>query len=93
MRNFPNITHMLKTVFNAEDGLSEDAAIRIYQRTATSSGNLEALKRELGLAFSDYGLSWKEMLHNDDYEVFDAETENEAREHARKILWVPIYDE
>ncbi|WP_200960991.1 hypothetical protein [Noviherbaspirillum sp. Root189] len=90
MKNYPNITHMLKTVFNAEDGLSIDTAIRIYQRTAVSSGNLDALKCELKLAFSDQDLSWKEMLRNDDYEVFDAETENDAREHAKKILWAPL---
>jgi hypothetical protein len=91
MKNYPNITHMLKTVFNAEDGLSEDVATRIYRRTATSSGNLAALKGELELAFSDHALSWKEMLLNDDYEVFDAETEDDAREHARRILWASLH--
>lgn len=93
MNTFPNIKHMLRSVFNAEDGLSEDAAIRIYKRAATTSGNLDALKKELQLAFSDLDVSWQKMLFNDEFEVLDAATENEAREHAKRMLWDPIFGE
>lgn len=53
MDKYPIITHMLQTLFNVEDGLSEDVAIRIYQRAAFTSENLEGLKLELLSAFSD----------------------------------------
>lgn len=66
------VTYMLKTVFNVEDGLAEDAAIRLYQRTALASGNLQTLKDELPRAFLDTNFSWKQMLCNQEYEVFDA---------------------
>ena len=92
MKKFPNIIHTLKTLFNAEDGLSEDTSIKLYQRTTMSSGNLDVLKQELNTAFSDPTISWKSMLLNDDYEVFDAESESEAREYAKRILWEPIFN-
>jgi len=92
MKEFQNIAAMLKTSFNAEDGLSEDVAIRLYRKAALSSGKLEALKQELEIAFSSNEVSWKFFLFNDDYEVFDAETEEEAREYARRILWKPLFD-
>ena len=89
---FPNITHMLKTVFNVEDGLSEDVAIRIYRRSAESREDFAALKGELREAFSDPSVSWKILLSNEDYEVFDTDNEYDAREYAMRILWVPIFD-
>ncbi len=32
------------------------------------------------------------MLYNSDYEVYDAEDEEDARAYAFKILWQPIFD-
>lgn len=85
-----NIRHMLKTVFNVDSGLSEDAAVRIYRRSAVASGKLGALKEELVLALRDSEFSWKELLLNSDYEVFSAETEDEARSYAVRVLWEPL---
>jgi hypothetical protein len=90
MSKLENVVHMLKTVFNVDSGLSEDAAIKIYRRSAESSGKLEKLKSELEQAFSDKNLSWKSLLANDDYEVFDAENEEEAKAYAMRILRDPL---
>ena len=81
---------MLKTVFNVDNGLSEDAAIQIYRRSAESSGNMQELKRELSRAFADEEVSWKRILLNEEYEVLDAETEEEARMYAIRILSEPL---
>jgi uncharacterized protein YdaU (DUF1376 family) len=91
MSDFPQISRVLKTYFNAEDGLSEDVAIRMYQRASASSASRDALEAELATAFSDTNVSWKNLLLNDDYEVFDAQSENDARAYAHRILWQPIF--
>lgn len=91
MTEFPTIAHMLRTAYNAQDGLSEDVSIRLYQRIATCSENRAKLEAELRAAFSRDGLSWRQMLCNDEYEVVDLETEDEARSHALRILWEPIF--
>ncbi|MDT0140812.1 hypothetical protein [Acidovorax sp. PRC11] len=82
---------MLRTAYNAEDGLSEDASIRLYQRASGAGDNRTKLEVELREAFSRNDVSWRQLLCNDDFEVADIETEDEAREHARKILWEPIF--
>jgi len=91
MVNFPTIVYMLRTAYNAEDGLSEDASIRLYQRASGAGDNRTKLEVELREAFSRNDVSWRQLLCNDDFEVADIETEDEAREHARKILWEPIF--
>lgn len=82
---------MRKTIFNVDSGLSEDAAINVYRRSAQSSGKLEALREELDFALSDPSVSWKALLANSDYEVFDAETEQQAKAYAIRILLEPLY--
>jgi len=91
IENYPNIAHILRTIFNSEDGLSEDSSIRIYLRTINSSGKFEEVKSELISAFSNKNLCWKNALLNDLYEVFDAESEEDARDYARRILWNPVF--
>ncbi|MDP2870554.1 hypothetical protein [Methyloversatilis sp.] len=90
MIEIDSVLHMLKTIFNVDSGLSEAAAINIYRRSAQSSGKLEALLEELGYALSDPSVSWKALLANSDYEVFDAETEEQAKAYARRVLWEPL---
>lgn len=89
--NYPIISRILRTFFNSEDGLSEDVSINLYANSVSSSEIFDELKRELKLAFSDSGLSWLRLLSNEDYEVYCADTEDEAFQYARRILWVPIF--
>jgi len=86
--DFPVIEYALKTIFTVEAGLSEDAAIRMYVRsTANRAGRL---KEELRQAFGRSDISWKALLRNESYEVYDAETEAEAMAFAKRILLDPL---
>lgn len=91
MSEFPTIKSLLGTIFNTEDGLSEDVSIRLYRRALNFGDCRSRLAAELQAAFSSDATSWKQMLCNEEYEVADFETESEAREHARKILWDPLF--
>lgn len=91
MTEFPTITHMLRTAYNVEDGLSEEASIRLYQRAAAFRDNRVKLEAELRAAFTRNELSWRHLLCNNEYEVADLETEEEARDHARRLLWEPLF--
>lgn len=81
---------MLRTIFVTDFSFSEDAAISIYVSGLKVSGKEEVMKRELSEAFGDGGLSWRAMLNNDEYEVLDFETEEEAKAYVKRILWDPI---
>ncbi|WP_165670209.1 hypothetical protein [Metapseudomonas otitidis] len=54
------------------------------------SGKEEIMKHELSEAFGDGSISWRAMLNNDEYEVLDFETEEEARAYVKRILWDPL---
>lgn len=91
MIEIDGVVHMLKAIFNVDSSLSEEAAINIYRRAAQSSEKLEALREELDYALSDPSVSWKALLANSDYEVLDAETEQQAKSYAIRILLEPLY--
>ncbi|NVJ62212.1 MAG: hypothetical protein HWE27_17630 [Gammaproteobacteria bacterium] len=87
---YENIVHMLKTVFVADFSFPEDMAINLYTESLTNSNKFDEMKEELREAFSDETLSWQKMLFNDEYEVIDFDTEEEARAYAKRVLWDPI---
>jgi len=89
---YGNIRHMLKTVFVSDFSLLEDVAIKIYIDSLNSSGKREEMKRELDAAFEDKSLSWRNMLVNDEYEVLEFETEEEAKTYIKRVLWKPLED-
>lgn len=90
MNKYPNIIYVLKTIFVVDFGFPEDMAISLYKESLQSSGKVDDMKQELTEAFSDESISWKEMLLNDDYEVLDLDTEEEAKEFVERVLWEPI---
>ncbi|VAW59639.1 hypothetical protein MNBD_GAMMA11-2267 [hydrothermal vent metagenome] len=87
---YGNIRHMLRTVFVSDFSLPEEMAINIYVDSLSSSGKLEEMKKELLEAFKDKTISWRDILVNDEYEVLDFETEEEAEGYIKRVLWEPI---
>lgn len=87
---YENIRHMLRTIFVTDFSLPEDAAINIYVSGLKVSGKEEVMKHELSETFGDGTISWWAMLNNDEYEVLDFETEEEARAYVKRILWDPL---
>lgn len=90
MSSFPLIENALKVIFNVEAGLSEMDAISIYVRDIEICNKAESIKVELKKAFEDETVSWREMPLNESYEVYDAESEDEAKAFVRRILWDPL---
>jgi hypothetical protein len=90
MHSYPHISHVLRTAFNVEDGLSPKVSKSLYLRMMFSSPYFDDFKQELDAAFADPDMSWKTMLCNDSYEVFDASTEQQAREVATEMLLTPL---
>lgn len=84
------ISTALRTAFNAEDGLTPEVSSALYVRLVTNSPAFQGFKAELAEAFEDSRTSWKCLLLNDQYEVYDAADERDARDHAYRILWLPI---
>ncbi len=90
MHKYKNIDYVLKTIFVVDMGFPQEMAISLYKESLQTSGKLDEMKQELVEAFEDKSISWKEMLLNDNYEVLDLDSEDEAREFAKRVLWDPI---
>ncbi|MEM7232321.1 MAG: hypothetical protein AAF517_09115 [Planctomycetota bacterium] len=82
-RNYPAIREILSAVFSVQTGLSDDAALAMYRRARESDQGLEL---ELENVFKDGEVSWREMLFNSEYEVYETDSENEARAVAMELL-------
>ncbi|ROO39345.1 hypothetical protein SAMN03159376_04648 [Pseudomonas sp. NFACC09-4] len=87
---YENIRHMLRTVFSSDFCFSEDVAISIYVRSMASSGKRSEIRRELLEAFNEETLSWRDILVNDEYEVLDFESEEDAKAYVIRVLWDPL---
>jgi hypothetical protein len=90
MSKYPLISHALRTCFNVEHGLSQDVAIRLYVRNAVNTGRVEEYLREVDAALADPDINWKSTLASRQCEVYDADTEEEAKLYAQQILREPL---
>lgn len=87
---YVNLSCFLKTVFSADFGFSETVAIELYKEAVGNAGKRREVEKELLEAFEDESVSWKEILLNDECEVMDFDSEDEARAYAKRVLWDPI---
>ncbi len=86
--DLPRVRQVLSTIFNRKSGVSiSDAKLRLRRGNWPFS---EELKLELELALSDTSRSWKELVCNDSYEVFEAESDEDARDFVITALWEPV---
>jgi len=90
MINHEYIDYVLANYFSASIGQSEDEAISTLQKHIASSPELATgLHRELEQALDDVGFSWKDALS--EHDVLFTESEDEARQYARKVLWESVF--
>ncbi len=91
MNDFPEIKYVLSAIFSIQTGLSEDSAKAMFRRALENRDWRLRLERELIDAFSSTHTSWKMLLCNDQYEVFEPESDTEARSYLASILWEPVF--
>ena len=87
MSEWPTIRKILGICFSSDVGLSRDAALGVFKRCLAVAETRDALEAELVAAFSASTPVWTELLYNRDYEVMEANSEQEAREWAKEYLW------
>ena len=90
-RNYPKIRQILGTIFAVDVGLSDTAQRQMLERSLANEHWRFFFERELLTAFSDTTISWSEMLFNDIFEVYQADSETNARETAASLLWEPTF--
>ncbi|MFM2419062.1 MAG: hypothetical protein RL385_3785 [Pseudomonadota bacterium] len=86
-QNYPTIAHVLDVCFSVQAECSQDEGLDAYKTLLESKEYSDRLEGELRQAFGDPEFSWAYALANPDYEVTFSETEQQARDFARELLW------
>lgn len=89
MESYKLIQSVLGGIYGAQIGLDDDEALAAFQKDLLQEKFREGIERELKEAFSDSSLSWVKLM--DECEVSYFETEEEAKEVAKELLWDVVF--
>lgn len=87
MNDYKLLRGALSAMFSTESGMSWDEGQSALRRSLTNPRWRSNFEAELRAAFDDPNVSWITLLFNEDYEVYEAASEGDARQFARKLLW------
>lgn len=86
MNDYSLIESTLAGIYSVSVGYSEEEAIREFEKDLELNLDFRReIAQEIQSAFSDDGLSWKDLLAKHD--VLYSQEESEARDYAKRILW------
>lgn len=89
MESYKLIQTVLGGIYGAQVGLDDDEAITAFQKDLQHPPFREGIEVELKKAFSDKSLSWVKLM--DDCEVSFFNSEEEAKEVAKELLWDIVF--
>ena len=91
MNNYPSIRNVLLSIFSVDVGLEESEAAAALERVLSDNSQRSEIESELKILFQDGGVSWSELLENDEYVVYPADDEDDAREYFVEIIWSKVF--
>lgn len=74
-------------LFDISVGLSDAAATSLLSQQLSVPEWRAEFVAELRAALADAATPWRHLLFNDSYEVYEFETEQEARDWVVSVLW------
>ena len=87
MSHYPAINNILKSLFSVEVGLKDATATAMLNDPVYR----EIIEGELIALFADDALSWIEFLDNDEYSVYAADDEADAKEYFKSLIWDRVF--
>lgn len=91
MKNYPAIRNLLISVFSVDVGFDESDELAALERVLGDPAQRAEIKEELRQLFQDELTSWIELLENDDYVVYPADSEDDAKEYVIEHLWNVVF--
>ena len=90
MESYKLIQSVLGGIYGAQVGLDDEEAISALRKDLRHPPFKKGIEAELRQAFLDKNLSWVKLL--DDCEVAYFESEAEAKEIAKELLWDVVFE-
>ncbi|MGG6463276.1 hypothetical protein [Solilutibacter silvestris] len=91
MNNYSIIHGVLGSVFASDLGRSDEEASALLREMTSNSEYKRQLHDALTSALRDPGFSWMDVLN--EYEVYPADDELDARNYAIQILWSSVFSQ
>jgi hypothetical protein len=89
MKDYSLIHGVLGAIFASDLGRSDKEANDLFQEMLADEECRKKFGESLTVAFQDAGFSWEAAMN--EYEVYPAEDEADARNYAIRILWLPVF--
>lgn len=92
MHNYALIKQVLLSIFSVDVGLDESAASAAFNRWISDPLQRLKLADELLYLLQDSEVSLVQLLDNEQYVVYPADNEQQARDFILTTLWQPLID-
>lgn len=91
MKKYPTLRNLFISIFSVDVGLDKSEEIAALERVLSDPVQRKEIEEELRLIFNDVSISWIELLENDEYVVYPADDEDDAREYVEECLWNRVF--
>ncbi|MEX0732143.1 MAG: hypothetical protein WED00_15660 [Aquisalimonadaceae bacterium] len=91
MKNYPSIRNLLTSIFSVDVGLEEKDEMAALERVLSDPAQRAEIEEELRQLFQDDSISWSELLENDEYVVYPADDEEDAKDYVIESLWNRVF--
>lgn len=91
MANYPFLKNLLISIFSVDVGLEENSEIATLERILSNPSQKLKIEEELKRLFQDTTISWPDLLDNDEYVVYPADNEDDAKKYIIDNLWRKVF--
>ena len=91
MKSYPSLKNLLISIFSVDVGLEENDEIAALERVLSDPPQRAEIEEELRQLFQDFSISWSKLLDNDEYVVYPADDEEDAKEYVVESLWNRVF--
>ncbi|MDP2571615.1 hypothetical protein Q8W40_05435 [Vibrio penaeicida] len=91
MENYPSIRNLFISIFSVDVGLETSDEIALFERVLSDPIQRAEIEKDLMKLFRDPSISWLMLLENDDYVVYPADNEEDARDYVVDTLWNSVF--
>ncbi|NOZ54346.1 MAG: hypothetical protein GXP08_14650 [Gammaproteobacteria bacterium] len=91
MKNYPSLKNLFISIYSVDVGLEESEEKAALDRVLSDHAQRKEIEGELKQLFKDEAISWVELLENDEYVVYPADDEDDAKGYVIDSLWSRIF--
>lgn len=91
MSKYDAIHNLLISIFSVDIGLDEAEETAALSRVLNDPLQKKEIEKQLRALFEDPNVSWVNLLDNNDYTVYPADDDEDAKEFVIDILWNKVF--